>query len=464
MGEVAAPVPTHAHHNQAPQRPLWRVFMVFLGPMILSNILQSLSGSLNSMFLGQMMGVQALAAVAAFFPVMFVFIAFVIGLGAGASVLIGQAWGARQPDKARAIAGTTLLVGLMFGGLVALFGGLFTQPILQLLGTPPDILEQATIYSRIVLLAMPGLFVFLLATSLLRGIGDTLTPMWSLLMSTGIGLVSTPALIAGWWGLPRLGVASAGVSMILGFSVALVWLGLHLRRNQSVLAPNRALLRALRIDPALLKGVLHVGVPTGVVMIASSLAGLVVMGLVNGFGSNATAAFGAVNQINSFAQFPLISVAITSSILAAQAIGADHTERLPAIARTAMAINLAIGGATALLGSVFARPLLGIFITDAAVLHTAVDLLYIVLWSGLLLGAFASLSALMRASGDVRMPTCITIGVLALLELPLAWLLSQRFGLIGIWMAFPLSYAITLGLQAWYYHAVWKKRPIRKMV
>ena len=464
MGEVAAPVPTHAHPSQAPQRPLWRVFMVFLGPMILSNILQSLSGSLNSMFLGQMMGVQALAAVAAFFPVMFVFIAFVIGLGAGASVLIGQAWGARQPDKARAIAGTTLLVGLMFGGLVALFGGLFTQPILQLLGTPPDILEQATIYSRIVLLAMPELFVFLLATSLLRGIGDTLTPMWSLLMSTGIGLVSTPALIAGWWGLPRLGVASAGVSMILGFSVALVWLGLHLRRNQSVLAPNRALLRALRIDPALLKGVLHVGVPTGVVMIASSLAGLVVMGLVNGFGSNATAAFGAVNQINSFAQFPLISVAITSSILAAQAIGADHTERLPAIARTAMAINLAIGGATALLGSVFARPLLGIFITDAAVLHTAVDLLYIVLWSGLLLGAFASLSALMRASGDVRMPTCITIGVLALLELPLAWLLSQRFGLIGIWMAFPLSYAITLGLQAWYYHAVWKKRPIRKMV
>ena len=151
--------------------------MVFLGPMILSNILQSLSGTLNSMFLGQMMGFKALAAVAAFFPVMFVFIAFVIGLGAGASVLIGQAWGARQLDKVRAIAGTTLLVGLIFGAVVAVFGGLFTRPIMQLLGTPADILEQATIYSRIVLLGMPGLFVFLLATSLLRGVGDTLTPM-----------------------------------------------------------------------------------------------------------------------------------------------------------------------------------------------------------------------------------------------------------------------------------------------
>ncbi len=432
--------------------------------MILSNILQSLSGTLNSMFLGQMMGVKALAAVASFFPVMFVFIAFVIGLGAGASVLIGQAWGAHQHDKVRAIAGTTLLVGLIFGAFIALFGGLFSRHMMQLLGTPPDILEQATIYSRIVLLGMPGLFVFLLATSMLRGVGDTLTPMWSLILSTGIGLISTPALIAGWWGLPQLGVASAGVSMILGFSVALIWLGLHLRHQRSVLAPNRALLRTLRVDTTLLKGVLRVGVPTGVLMVATSLGGLVVLSLINGFGSNATAAYGAVNQINSFAQFPLISVAITASILAAQAIGGGHNERLPAIARTAMLINLAIGGATALLGTVFARPLLSIFITDAQVLHTAVELLYIVLWSGLLFGAFASLAALMRASGDVVVPTVITIAVLTVVELPLAWLLSHQFGLIGIWMAFPLSYAITLGLQTWYYKAVWKKRPIRKMV
>ena len=446
------------------RRPLWRLFLVFLGPMILSNILQSLSGTLNTMFLGQMMGVKALAAVASFFPVMFVFIAFIIGLGAGGSVLIGQAWGAGQIQKVRAIAGTTLLMGLLFGAVVALFGGLFTRPIMQLLGTPADILEQATTYSRIVLLGMPGLFVFLLATSLLRGVGDTLSPMWSLILSTAIGLVSTPALIAGWWGLPQLGVTSAAVSMILGFSVSLLWLGVHLYRQGSVLAPNRALLKALRIDRELLKGVLHVGVPTGVLMIATSLAGLVVMALVNGFGSDATAAFGAVNQINSFAQFPLISVAITSSILAAQSIGADDNARLPAIARTAMLFTVLLGSATALLGSIFARPLLGIFITNAEVLHTALELLYIVLWSGLLFGAFASLSSLMRASGDVVMPTAITIGVLAVLELPLAWLLSQRFGLVGIWLAFPLSYGITLGLQAWYYHAVWKKRPIRKLV
>ncbi|MFT3815481.1 MAG: MATE family efflux transporter [Acidovorax sp.] len=444
--------------------PLWRVFLRFLGPMILANILQSLSGSLNAVFLGHMLGVQALAAVAAFFPVLFLLIAFMIGLGAGASVPIGQAWGARQPDKVRAIAGTALAVGLLFGAAVALFGGLFAAPAMRLLGTPPDVLETAAAYARVVLLGMPGLCVFLLATSMLRGVGDTVSPMWSLALSTGVGLVVTPALIAGWWGLPRLGVMSAGVSTILGFTLALLWLGWRLRRIGSPLAPGRALWRAVRIDPALLRAILHVGVPTGVVMVATSLGALVVVSLVNGFGSSATAAYGAVNQIVGFAQFPAISVAITASILGAQAIGAGKADRLGAITATAIRMNLAIGTALALAGTVFARPLLGLFIADAQVIETAVHLLYIVLWSGLVFGCFVVLSSVMRASGDVFVPTFIIIGVLAVLELPMAWLLSRHFGLTGVWMAFPLSYALTLALQATYYHRVWKGKPIRRMV
>jgi Na+-driven multidrug efflux pump len=443
LPQTAAPAasspagPPIAHSSQ----PLWRTFLVFLGPMVLANILQSLSGTINSVFIGQMLGVQALAAVAAFFPVMFLFIAFVIGLGAGSSVLIGQAYGARMHDKLRAIAGTAMCVGLLFGAVVALFGGLFTEPLMRLLGTPPDIMPQATLYSRIVLLGMPGLFVFLLATSLLRGVGDTVSPMLALLISTGTGLACTPALIAGWGGLPRLGVASAGVSMILGFTLSLAWLGWRLRRIGSPLAPNAGLWKAMRIDRTLLKSILRVGIPTGVQMIASS-----------------------VNQINSFAQFPVISVAITASILGAQAIGAGRSERLGAITATAIRMNLVLGAALALIGSLFARPLLGMFITDEQVLVLAIELLYIVLWSGLLLGCFIALSSVMRASGDVVIPTAITIAVLAVLELPMAWWLSRSFGLMGIWMAFPLSYTLTLCLQTAYYKLVWKKRPIRRMV
>jgi Na+-driven multidrug efflux pump len=167
--------------------------------MMLSNLLQSLSGTINNVYLGQMLGVDALAAVSVFFPVMFFFVAFVIGLSSGAAVLIGQAWGAGERDKVKAVAGTTLAVALLLATLVAVFGGLFSRQLMVALATPPDILDQASTYARIMMLTMPLTFVVILMTSLPRGVGDTVTPLLALTLSTIIGLAITPALIDGWW-------------------------------------------------------------------------------------------------------------------------------------------------------------------------------------------------------------------------------------------------------------------------
>ncbi len=190
-------------------QPLWRAYVAFLMPMMLSNILQSLFGTINGIYLGQMIGVDALAAASIFFPVMFFFISFIIGLGAGSSVLIGQAWGARAVDKAKAIAGTTLALTLLGGCVIAVGGGLFARHLMVALATPANVLDAATDYARIMLITMPATFTFLLATAMMRGVGDTVTPLWALAISTLIGLVITPALIRGWFGLPQLGVASA---------------------------------------------------------------------------------------------------------------------------------------------------------------------------------------------------------------------------------------------------------------
>ena len=435
-GTPAQPLPV-LPGSAAPdsQTPLWRAFVVFLAPMLLSNILQSLSGTLNNVYLGQMLGVKALAAVSSFFPVLFFFIAFNIGLGAGASVLIGQAWGAREVEKARAITGTTLTVGMAFGLLVAVFGGLFTQPMLALLGTPADILQDATLYARIVLIAMPGLFVYLLSTAMLRGVGDTITPLYTLAISTAVGLALTPALIRGWAGLPQMGVASAAAATVVSFTVATLWMGWRLRRLKSPLAPTRALAKHLRIDRKLLLAVLRIGMPTGVQMIVVSISSLVLLSLVNGYGSAATAAYGAVNQVVAYVQFPAVSIAITASIQGAQAIGAGRSATLGAIARTGLVMNLLLTGTLVLLGYLFSRALMGVFITSPPVIDVAQSLLHISLWSMVVFGMASVLSGVMRASGSVLVPTGIAIACIALVEIPAALLLSQRFGLNGVWMA-----------------------------
>ena len=161
----------------AAQRPLWRIYLVFLAPMVLSNFLQSFSGTLNGIFIGQMLGTHALAAVSGMFPIFFFFISLVIGLGAGASVLIGQAWGAREPEKVKAIAGSALALGALIGIVAALLGSVFAREGMQLLGTPADVLDDATAYARVMMLLMPLLLVVILYTQLLRGVSDTVTPL-----------------------------------------------------------------------------------------------------------------------------------------------------------------------------------------------------------------------------------------------------------------------------------------------
>ena len=448
----------------APAPPvLWRVYLAFLVPMIISNILQALSGTVNNIYLGQLLGVGAMASVSAFFPVLFFLISFMIGLGAGASVLIGQAWGAREPERVKAVAGTTLTIGLCAGLLVAIFGGTFTEPMLRALGTPADILPGATAYARIVLLAAPGLFLFLLVTSMLRGVGDTKTPLKTLLISTAVGLLVTPALILGWGGLPQMGVASGAYAAVASYLIALGWTAWYLRRKHHVLAPDAAFLKHLRFDRTIAAKVLRIGLPTAVSMITISLSEIAVLFLVNTHGSQATAAYGAVNQIVSYVQFPAISIAITASILGAQAIGAGRGQALGKIARTGIVMNLLLTGSLVLLGYLFSRSILGLFITDAAVVELAQTLLHIMLWSSVIMGMSMVLSGLMRASGTVLVPTLITVLSIGLVQVPVAWVLNSRYGINGIWAAYPVAFLAMLAMQSTYYQLVWKKKPIRRI-
>lgn len=445
-------------------RPLWQRFLVFLVPLMLSNILQSLSGTINNIYIGQLIGVEALAAVSVFFPIMILLISFVIGLASGASILIGQAWGAKNLVKIKQITGTTLTAGLILGLFIAVFGALFAQNLMELLGAPANILVEATAYGRVMLVGMPGFFIFLLIVSMLRGVGDTITPLLTLIFSIGIGLVVTPALIQGWFGLPQIGVLAAAVAFIAGFVVVLVFLYFYLNAKKSPMAPDAELIASLRIDPKLLGLVIKLGLPAGVAMIVSSLSGIVIIGIVNRFGSDATAAYGAINQVMSYVQFPAMSIGIAAAIFAAQAIGARRFDDVEQVTRTALVINLFFTGALVLIAYLFSQHLVALFITDPAVVDLAERLLHIVLWSCLFFGWGSVFSAVMRASGDVWIPMALSLAAILLVEVPAALILSQIFGLDGVWIGYCLSFTALLTFQAAYYYGWWRKKKIVALI
>lgn len=445
-------------------KSLWKNFLRFLAPLMLSNALQSLFGTVSNVYLGQMIGVDALAAVSTFFPVFFFLFAFVVGLSTGATVLIGQAFGAGEHGRIKIVVGTTLAVGLLLSMSVGLIGGLFSRQLMMALATPADILDQASRYARIMLLTMPLGFVFLLMTAMIRGVGDAVTPLLALALSTAIGLILTPMLIRGAFGVPALGITSSGWAAAISNAVTLLALAAYLLRKKHALAPDVALLRHVRLNRAVIGQILGIGLPSAVGMVVMAIAELVLLGLVNGFGSDATAAYGAVNQVMGYTQFTAMSISIAVSILGAQAIGGGDRARLDGIVRTGLAFNLVLTGGLVALIYLAPRAVLGIFITDGAVLDLAKGLLFIALWSSVPFGLATTFSGAMRAAGVALTPMLLSIFAIVAIELPSAVILSRAIGLEGVWAAYPIVFCAMFVLQMGYYLLVWRKRAIRRLI
>lgn len=447
-------------------KPMWKTMLVFLVPLMLSNLLQSASGTFGNIFLGRMIGVEALAAASSIFPVVFLLISFLIGIASGSTVLIGQAFGARDEHRVKKVAGTVTGATFALGIAVAIVGSLCSPALLSALGTPHDILADADRYARVVFLSCPIFFPYLAYTTFLRGTGDSTTPFYFLIVSTVLSVALTPVLIGGWFGLPRLGILGApiaglSISQTVAFAALLVTLA---RMNHPLKFDRETFRDSVVIDWEILWQVVRIGVPTGLQVMMVAIAEIAIISFVNRYGSSATAAYGAVNQVIGYVQFPAISIGIAASIFGAQCIGAKREDLMNSVIRSAIGLNYAIGGAIILLCYFCAWSILGWFITDAHTLGIAHALLMITLWSYLFFGNSSVLSGVMRSSGTVLWPTINGIFAIVCIEVPAAFILMQHYGLDGVWMGYPIGYVVVLLLQYRYYTLYWKKRTHERLV
>jgi putative MATE family efflux protein len=445
-------------------KPMWQIMLIFLVPLMISNILQSASQTFASIFLGRMIGVNALAAVSAVFPVVFLLFSFLIGIASGSTVLIGQAYGARDEHQVKKIAGTVLGATMIFAVICAVVGTMVSPWMLQALGTPAVILPDSDAYTKVIFLTAPIIFPYLVYTTFLRGVGDSQTPLYFLIVSSVLAVFFTPAFIQGWFGLPHLGVVSAAVSGMIANSVGLIGLLVLLARRKSPLRFDLEMARDMLPDPKILWNVIRIGVATGIQVIMVSLAEIAIISFVNHYGPRATAAYGAVNQIVNYVQFPAISIGIAASIFGAQCIGARREDKLGSVIRSAVALNYAVGGILVTLCYLLATQLLQLFITDPSTVRIAHELLMITLWSYLIFGNSAIISGVMRSSGTVLVPTINGLIGIWLIEVPVAYLCMKHFGLPGVWVGYPAYYCFMLCAQFTYYELFWKKKTHERLV
>jgi putative MATE family efflux protein len=445
---------------------LLRPMIMFLIPLLLSNIMQSIGQVFSMIIVGNWLGENALAAISAFFPIFFFLVSFIIGIGSGSSILIGQAHGAKLEEKVKAIVGTTLTFTLILSVVLAIIGNIFIEKLLSLIGTPENILHVSTHYASILFWSIPVLFIYMVYTTLMRGIGDSKTPFYFLILSTVLNVALLPPLVFGWVGIPKLGIYGAAYASVGSTVLTSIVLFIYLHKTNHPLRIDTSIRNYLKMDPKLLKLILKLGIPTSINMVFLSISEIAVITFVNQYGSDATASYGVVNQLVSYVQMPSICIGIAVSIFAAQSIGANQVDRLNQVIKIGLLLNYVLGGIVVLLTYFFSKPILSLFLTNDSTVQIANSLLMITLWGYLILGHSFILSSTMRASGAVLWPTLISIFVIWCIEVPVAYLLSHytSLGMKGIWFGYPAAFIVGLGLNFLYYKFSWRKKRIVRLV
>ncbi|KMQ05925.1 MULTISPECIES: MATE family efflux transporter [Bacillus] len=455
-----------SHKLESESKPIWKSMSMFLVPLLLSNVLQSVGQLFGMVVVGRWLGVNDLAAISAFFPLFFLLVSFVIGIGSGSSILIGQAFGAKNEERLKAIVGTTLTFTFIIGVVLAIVGSIFAMDIMRLMGTPENIIEISVHYARILFISMPILFLYFAYTTFMRGTGDSKTPFYFLIVSTALNMILLPILIFGWLGAPKLDVYGAAYASVISTVITFIVMLVYLKKKNHPLQLDSTVRKYLRMDWGLLKLLLRLGIPASINMILVSLSEIAVIAFVNRYGSDATAAYGVVNQVASYVQMPAVSLGITVSIFAAQSIGANQFDRLQKVVKAGIIMNYVIGGVLISLIYLFSRDILSLFLTSQTTIEIAHSLVMITLWSYLIFGHAQIISATMRASGTVLWPTVIGVVSIWLVEVPVAYYLSYHtsLGIEGIWIGYPAAFIVSLILQYAYYKLSWQKKRITRLV
>jgi len=421
-------------------------------PILFANILQSLNGSVNSIWVGRYLGEAALTATSNANTVMFLLIGAAFGIAMAATILIGQCIGANNLRETRRVVGTSATFFAAISIAMGIAGLVLCRPLLIAMSTPPDSLPLAVAYMRVIFLALPFLYLYAFVMAVLRGAGDSKTPFYFMLLSVGIDIVLNPVFIFGLGPLPRLGIAGSALATFVAQAVSLSALIRHLYRRHHILCLHRSELHFLRPDPALIGTLVKKGIPMSAQMLVLSLSGVLMITLVNRFGVDTTAAFGAALQIWNYIQMPAFAVGMAVSAMTAQNVGAGKWNRVTAIARVGVLYSVLLTGSVVLAIELLNTRVFALFLpADSNALAIASHMNRIVTPSFIFFGISLTLFGVVRATGAVMAPLIILTIALLVVRFPFAEAFLGRYQVDAVWWSFPLSSLLAAALAVLYY-------------
>lgn len=428
----------------------------FALPMLIGNVFQQLYNTVDSIIVGNTIGKEALAAVGASFPIIFLLVALIMGVTMGATILIAQFFGARQMDEVKKTIDTTYLF-VFFAALGATAIGLATSgPILRLLKTPAEIFPLAKEYLDIIFAGIIVMFGYNTISAVLRGLGDSLTPLYFLIIATLVNIIFDLVFIKVFhWGVAGAAwatVLAQGISFLLGL--------VYLHKTHELFTFNP---RKMTFNRGIFLAGLKIGLPSGIQQTLVATGMMALSRIVNSFGTNAVAAYTAAGRLDSFASMPAMNLSVALSSFVGQNLGANKPERVKKGYRATLGMATLISLAITLTVILFGPQLVRIFNQDPAVITIGSEYLVIVGSFYFVFSTMFVTNGVLRGAGDTLIPMFFTVCSLWLIRVPLAAFLASRIGTNGIWWAIPIAWVVGAILSVSYYRSGrWKRKVVVK--
>nr|WP_207712544.1 MATE family efflux transporter [Clostridioides difficile] len=423
-------------------------------PMLIGSLFQQLYNTADSIIVGRFIGKEAMAAVSGANPIMFLLVAALMGVSLGFSILVSQFYGSGDLKKVKATIDTTYILLFIGSILISILGIVFGGPMLKLMNTPESVFAQSKLYLTIIFSGILFSAGYNSVSAILRGLGDSVTPLYFLIIATILNIVLDLTFIV----VLRMGVDGVALATIMAQAVSFIISIIYLNKKHEVL---KFKIKGIVYDNKIFKDGLRLGLPSGVQQMLFSIGNMALQFLVNSYGTSAMAAFGAGLRIENFISLPIMNLGSAVSTFVAQNIGAGENERVKKGIRESIKMTLVLAVTVIALILLFRENLIALFNTDKDVIKIGSSYLFIIGPFFLFIGTSFVLSSAMKGAGDSMFALISSIVSLWLGRLPASYMLSKFFGTDGIWMGIPFGWTLGLIVTVIYYKkGHWKTKAI----
>lgn len=433
-----------------------RLILRFAVPMLVGNVFQQFYNVVDSIVVGRYVGKEALAAVGTSGPIIFLLISFIIGISMGFTIVVSQYFGAKRLDMVRK-AIDTLYIFMFFTSVIVSIGGiLLSGTIFRMIDLDPAIMPDAMLFLNIFLSGLIFLFGFNGTSAILRGLGDSKTPLYFLIGSVILNIILDLVfvLVFHW------GVAGVAIATVISEALAFLSQVYYLNKYHKVVKFS---VTRLHFDREIFAKSMKIGLPTGFQQTFVSAGMVALYWIVNQFGVDANAAYSAAGRIDNFAAMPAMSFAVALSTFVGQNLGANRPDRVSRGLKATLLMTGAFSIFISLITILFGKYLMRLFTPDPVVIALGVEYLLVIGSTYILFSTMFVINGVLRGAGDTLIPMFISLFSLWIIRIPMAWVFSHTagMGVSGIWWSIPAGWLSGVILYfIWYRIGHWKRKPV----